>query len=93
MAQAFARVSLDTAAAQSYAQALLKAPQIVQEELSAALTEAMLLIERETKDRAPVGVTQALRGSIASELRGSTPTELEGVVFSPMPYAAAPRAR
>lgn len=80
-------VTLDTSAAQAYARALQQAPALLEEELSASLTEATMLLEAEVKDRTPVAVTSALRGSIASEVRGEG-ADLSGVVFSPLSYAA-----
>lgn len=82
------RLVLDVTPALGYAQALTQAPDIAQDEMTGALLEALLLLEREVKDAAPVGVTEALRGSIASELRGSSLGDFEAAVFSPLVYAA-----
>ena len=61
---------------------------IIQNELMAAMHEALLYLEREVKERTPIGATSILRGSIFSELRGQ-PVNLHGVVASPQEYAAA----
>jgi hypothetical protein len=53
-----------------------------------AMTEATLLLEREVKQRTPVGATQAARGSIQSAtemVRGRT-LEVRGQVSSALPY-------
>ena len=60
---------------------------IIQTELLAAMHEALLYLEREVKERTPIGATGILRGSIFSELRGQ-PINLHGVVASPQEYAA-----
>jgi hypothetical protein len=59
--------------------------------MDAAMTETVMLLERETKRRTPVGVTEALRGSIAGEVRyGQTADRgvLLGGVGTPMAYGA-----
>jgi hypothetical protein len=61
---------------------------VLQHELRATMQEAVLLAEREVASRTPVGATGILRGSIASEIRG-TPANLRGIVATPQPYAAA----
>lgn len=84
-----ARISLDTSVMREYATYLKQAPQIVMEEIATSLQEALLLLEREIKDRLPTGVTGLLRGSITHKLiaqaRGQ---EIAGKVFSPLNYAA-----
>lgn len=61
-------IHLDTREAAFLAEAWRQAPEIVTAELLAAIWESELLIERETKERTPVGVGAGggLRGSIAA---------------------------
>lgn len=53
-----------------------------------AMTEATLLLEREVKQRTPVGATQAARGSIqsATELMRGRRLEVRGQVSSALKY-------
>jgi hypothetical protein len=51
-----------------------KAPEIFREEKRNALLEAGLLLEREIKERTPVGVTGLLRSSVAAQLYGDRVT-------------------
>lgn len=55
------------------------------EKLTAALTKACLLVEREAKKKAPKG-TGELRRSITSEVREEG-GDIVGVVFTPLEYA------
>ncbi len=65
-----------------------KAPAITAEEMLRGVTEANLLIEREVKERTPVGVGggAGLRGSIHS-IERRTPHTVIGVVGTSMNYA------
>ena len=67
-----------------------RAPEIVREELERAMTQATLYLERETKERTPVGVGGGggLRGSIHSRVSLGV-FAVEGVVGSPLTYAPA----
>jgi len=84
-----AAITMDTSQAALFAKHLQTAPQIVQEEITPALHEALQLLEREIKDLTPVGVMGGggLRGSITSELRGTAIDDLQGKVYSPMKHA------
>lgn len=57
--------------------------------VDAAMTETVMLLEREVKRRTPIGVTEVLRGSIAGEVRyGETADRgvLVGGVGTPVAY-------
>lgn len=58
---------------------------VSQERLTAALTRACLLVEREAKQKAPKGNGE-LRRSITSEVRQEG-DEVVGVVYTPLEYA------
>ena len=60
---------------------------IIQTDLLAAMHEALIYLEREVKERTPIGATGILRGSVFSEIRGQ-PVNLHGIVASPQQYAA-----
>lgn len=82
------RTELDTSALSKYAKYLKQAPRIVHEEVSRSMSEALMLLERETKENTPVGAHGLLRGSIFSvtHLRGQG-VEISGEVGSPLNYA------
>lgn len=82
-----ASLQIDVSAAEAYAQALTAAPEWTREALTRFLTQARLLLEAATKDNMPA-FSGNLRGSVDSALRGEAVGELEGVVFSPLVYAA-----
>ncbi len=63
-----------------------KREEIIQNRLLAAMHEALLYLEREVKERTPIGATEILRGSVFSEIRGRS-FNLHGVVASPQAYA------
>lgn len=63
-----------------------QAPTIIPTELTTAMHTAVLVLQREVQDRTPVGATGILRGSIASEVRG-TPVQIRGAVATPQAYA------
>ena len=68
-----------------------RAPDLAQAELRRAMTEATQYLERETKERTPVGVGGGggLRGSIHSTVElSSGGRAVLGVVGSPLNYAA-----
>jgi len=71
---------------QRAAQAMQKLPHEMARANKSAITEALLLLEREIKDDMPVGATNTLKGSITHALRG-TPVDLSGKVFTPINYA------
>lgn len=83
------RLFVDARQVEQLAEAMAKAPDVVRERLLDAMTEADLLLEREAKEGAPVGVGGGggLRGSIFSEetVTGDT---IRGIVSSPLPYAS-----
>lgn len=83
-----ANITLDTSLMQEYARYLKQAPQIVLDEIATSMTEALLLLTREIKERLPVGVTGLLRGSvthsIVTRIRG---VEMAGKVYSPVSHA------
>jgi hypothetical protein len=60
---------------------------ILAERLVPALTEATMLLEREIKQRTPVGVTEAARGSITSEVRTGVGIPV-ATVGSPLKHVA-----
>jgi len=66
-----------------------KAPDIVREEMTAAISEADLLLEREVKEKTPVGVGGAggLRGSIAAQDPEVSSDVVLGVVGTAMAHA------
>lgn len=72
------------------ARAMTKAPEVVRKRMLKATAEANLLMEREIKERTPVGVGGGggLRGSIDSE-EYVDGYEVLGVVGSPLAYAEA----
>lgn len=85
-----AHIELDTSAMQAYAEYLRQAPKIAREEMEAGVEEALLLLERETKEAAPVGAHGLLRGSVTHKLMGEAIGEglgVAGKVFSPLNYA------
>ena len=84
-----AAIQLDIKQAEAYASFLQTAPEIAEQEMAVSLNEALLLLEREVKERTPVGVGGGggLRGSITSELRGRQTANLHGRVFSPLAHA------
>lgn len=89
MAEA-SRIELDTTAMKEYARFLKQAPRIAHEELSAGLDEALLLLERETKEATPTGAHGLLRGSVTHALMGEAIADGRGVagkVYSPLNYA------
>lgn len=66
-----------------------KAPDIVREEMTAAMWQAELLLEREVKDKTPVGVGAGggLRGSIAAQQPEVSSDAVLGVVGTAMAHA------
>lgn len=85
-----ASMQLDTSQAQQYAKYLQQAPVIAEEEMRISLEESLLFLEREVKERTPVGVGGGggLRGSITYLMQGSPVSgDLQGKVFSPLRHA------
>jgi len=66
-----------------------KAPEIVREEMTAAMWESELLLEREVKEKTPVGVGGAggLKGSIAAQQPEISADVVLGVVGTAMAHA------
>lgn len=66
-----------------------QAPELFAEEMARAATEATLLLEREVKERTPVGVGGGggLRGSIAARPPQIRSDAVIGVVGTPLTYA------
>jgi hypothetical protein len=83
-------IDIDTRDMARLASLMRRAPKVAREETTRSMIEILALLEREIKDRTPVGVGGAagLRGSITSELRGRRVSDLQGRVFSPMRHAA-----
>jgi len=63
------------------------APALVLEELEAAALEADALLEREVKERMPVGATGGLRASVFSQEQRVGEFGVEGLVGTPMAHA------
>ncbi len=84
-----ASIKLDTKHANQYAKYLQRAPEIAHQEMRVSLKEALLFLEREVKERTPVGVggSAGLRGSISHSMRGSNAETVRGRVFSPLRHA------
>src|SRR3990172_2359749 len=68
-----------------FAKALEQAPGIVAEEQRLAMRQSLDVLEQTIVPRTPVGVSGNLRGSIATEVRG-TPANLQGEIFTPLIY-------
>lgn len=84
------KISVDASALEILEQAWARMPDVVRTELLASVTEADLLIEREVKERTPVGVGGGggLKGSIASDEKAYSDRVI-GMVGSPLNYVAA----
>ena len=82
------RIRIDAREAEALARAWARAPEIVTGALKPAVVEASLLVEREARERAPVGATALLRGSISARAPRVTRNRVEAVVASALPYAA-----
>ena len=68
-----------------FAKVLEMAPGMVAEEQRLAMQKSLDVLERTIVPRTPVGVSGNLRGSIATEVRG-TPANLQGEIFTPLIY-------
>jgi len=79
-------VSISAQALHTLARAWREAPAMAQAELTAAMTEATLLYEREVKDAMPRGATGLTAGSVTSDVY-STPAGVLGVTGSTQPAA------
>jgi hypothetical protein len=69
-----------------------KAPEIMQKELDAAMESTLMLLQREVKERTPVGVLGAeggLLGSIQTDIKGKGTPVVKGIVASVSEYAEA----
>ena len=62
------------------------AASMIADETRLSMEQAVLLLQREVVTRTPVGATGILRGSIASEVRGTT-AQIRGIVTTPQAYA------
>ena len=82
-------IQIDASDLVKLSEAWKRAPEMVIEELTRATYEAEMLLERETKELTPVGVHNALRGSIHSQMPEVLGNTVIGVVGSPMKYAQA----
>ena len=80
-------VHISIAGLEAIARGMQAAPEMARRELLAAAAEAVTLLEREAKERAPQGASGALRDQLFSDAF-STPAGVLGVVSSPQPYAA-----
>jgi len=59
---------------------------ILEEEAKKGLSQSIVILEKSVVDKTPVGVSEGLRGSITSAIRG-TGINIDGVVFSSKDYA------
>ena len=80
------RIEFDTSQALRVAEAFKQAPELSTREFSTAVTEAVLLLEREVKDKTETGATGLLGRSITHQVRGSS-EGVYGKVVSPLQYA------
>ena len=80
------RLDIDASGIANLARAWKRAPEIVIEEMTAAVTGGSLLAEREIRERTPTGATGSLKGSIRSETR-VTATGALGVVSTSIGHA------
>ncbi|SDH74514.1 HK97 gp10 family phage protein [Roseospirillum parvum] len=78
---------IDLAGLTALQEALATAPRIAAEELVATTWEAELYLERELKERAPVGATNLLRGSIAARRPAVTGARVVGEVGTAVAHA------
>lgn len=84
------KIELDTSAMQAYAKFLKQAPRIAREEMERSVLEALLMLEAEIKENAPVGAHGLLRGSIFHQMSGAALGDglgVAGFVGSPLNYA------
>ena len=78
---------LDASSIDVLKKAWRSAPEAATRHLVVAATEGTLLIEREWRDRAPKGATQAYENSIAARPVDVTPERVIGTVGSSQPHA------
>jgi len=71
---------------ETYRHALVKAPEILIEEMVTATEEAEFLLVREVQDRTPVGANGTLRQSIIGETPIVHPLGVSGMIGSAMEY-------
>lgn len=83
------RVELDMQTVNALEHAWRVAPELVREELTAAMWEAELLLQREVQELTPVGVTSAggLKGSILAREPEVLGNSVIGVTGTPVAYA------
>ena len=79
---------IDASGIANLARAWKWAPEIVVDEMTAAVTEGSLLAEREIRDRTPVGATATLKGSIAAREPRVSATDVIGEVSTSIGHAA-----
>jgi hypothetical protein len=70
------------------AEAWRRAPELAEHELTAATWEALLLLQREIKERTPVGATSTARESIHARPPEVLADRILGVVGSPLEHVA-----
>jgi hypothetical protein len=78
------RIEIDEA---DLALAFERAPELLQAQLYRDTMEASLLLEREIKERTPVGAYSALRSSISAREPEVSGGEIAGAVGTPLAYA------
>jgi len=83
------RIEFDTRQTEILARGLQRMPELTQREMSVSLQEVLSLLEREVKERTPVGVGGAggLRGSVTHAMSGIAASGIAGKVYSPLSYA------
>ncbi len=81
------RLDIDASGIANLARAWKRAPEIVIEEMTAAVTGGFLLAEREIRERTPVGAPATLKGSIAARETRVTATGVIGVVSTSIGHA------
>lgn len=80
-------IRIDASQVEGAAAAYAAAPEILIDELTLAVTEILLLLERETKELTPAGVTGGLRASIQAQEIVVAGSQVIGQVGTPLAYA------
>jgi len=78
---------IDAAEVTDLAHAWRQAPELVAREMTAATTEAQLLLLREVKERTPTGATSALRESIHADAPLRESERIMGIVGTSIAHA------
>ncbi|SDG61833.1 hypothetical protein [Thalassobaculum litoreum] len=81
------QIDIDTSAVDAVIRAWAVMPERAIAVLTAGVTEATLLLERETKERTPRGATGALEASIAAQPAQVSPEAVVGSIGSSQPHA------